>query len=374
MALNDFLPFATGAGANVENQSTYAADPSTAAGFSAGIAQSQKLNKVWRQSSFLTSGLAQFIANELNLDMIDDGDMAGYVAKLKRALLALNPRQVLYGNTSFYVNATTGNDSYDGLTPTTPWRSLQHAASYLLDQVDSNGYTITVNIADGSYPGFIVAGNILGLEGITGVDMLNFVGNTSNPANVVITDQVNNPSFDAGGIPMSIAVANMGRFQLMGCRITSTTGDCIRALNYGRARLQNVDFSTCPGAHMASSAHSHLRLYGNYSISGGAGYHAWSEYNGTFLAAPPSGTSTITCTITGNPLFTTFAYAARGSVQDWKWDDGTVTAGLTFAGTARGKRYFAKQAASINTYGLGATYLPGDVGGTVDAPTYGIYT
>ena len=52
-----------------------ALDPTTGNGFTAGIALSAKLNKVWRQASFVGAGLAQFMMERTNADVIDDGDL-----------------------------------------------------------------------------------------------------------------------------------------------------------------------------------------------------------------------------------------------------------------------------------------------------------
>ncbi|WFC66419.1 hypothetical protein EUC41_08885 [Achromobacter denitrificans] len=83
---NEYLPFATGASANVLTQSDYAALPARTSGFSAGVAKSPELNKVWRQSSFMASMLAQFIADSSGEDVLDDGNLPGLEAKLRRAL------------------------------------------------------------------------------------------------------------------------------------------------------------------------------------------------------------------------------------------------------------------------------------------------
>lgn len=48
----DFLPFATDPGANVVSQAAWLALAQRTSGFEAGIAQSDQLNKAWRQSAF----------------------------------------------------------------------------------------------------------------------------------------------------------------------------------------------------------------------------------------------------------------------------------------------------------------------------------
>lgn len=86
MATNDFLPFATGAGANVLSQSDYAALPAVSTGYQSGIAKSQQLNKTWRQSSIMAAVLAQFIADQTGVNSVDDGTTATLLANLKKSM------------------------------------------------------------------------------------------------------------------------------------------------------------------------------------------------------------------------------------------------------------------------------------------------
>lgn len=92
MATNDFLPFANGGGANVLTQAQYAALTSLlSGGFSAGVAPSVQLNKVWRQSSIMSAVLAQFIANQTGANSVDDGTTATLLANLIAAVSASVP-------------------------------------------------------------------------------------------------------------------------------------------------------------------------------------------------------------------------------------------------------------------------------------------
>lgn len=88
MATNDFLPFATAAGANVLTQSDYASLAAVATGYQSGIAKSQQLNKTWRQSSIMAAVVAQFIADQTGQNAVDDGTTATLLANLKAAVLA----------------------------------------------------------------------------------------------------------------------------------------------------------------------------------------------------------------------------------------------------------------------------------------------
>lgn len=88
MAKNDFLLFGTGAGSNVLSQSAYAALAARQTGFLSGVAKSAELNKVWRQSAFISSVIAQFISDQTGLDVLDDGDAVTLEYKFRAAILA----------------------------------------------------------------------------------------------------------------------------------------------------------------------------------------------------------------------------------------------------------------------------------------------
>ena len=76
---NNFKAFATSAGANVESQAAYELDPALSVGFATGVADSGRLNKVWRQSSFIAAAIAQFVANAGVGNVLDDGDINNFL-------------------------------------------------------------------------------------------------------------------------------------------------------------------------------------------------------------------------------------------------------------------------------------------------------
>ncbi|ENZ1913819.1 hypothetical protein ACGGZ3_004854, partial [Salmonella enterica] len=85
MAKNDFKPFATGKGANVTSQSDWEALPALLSGFTAGKASSAQVNKALRQASFIAAALAQYTAGKSGQDVLDDGDLSGFIAKMSAA-------------------------------------------------------------------------------------------------------------------------------------------------------------------------------------------------------------------------------------------------------------------------------------------------
>lgn len=100
----DYLPVATAGGANVDSQSNFAGSSYQTTGFASGLAQSKQCNKVWRQASMMASALANYIANKLNVNVLDDGNSATLLTNLSKAIapiIFIQPAQVT-------VNANTG--------------------------------------------------------------------------------------------------------------------------------------------------------------------------------------------------------------------------------------------------------------------------
>jgi hypothetical protein len=83
--VNDFVPFALDEDANVLPQEQYLEDLALGPGFQRGILLSATTNKVWRQSSFISAGIAQWVFEELMEDVLDDGDLPAFVEQLRAA-------------------------------------------------------------------------------------------------------------------------------------------------------------------------------------------------------------------------------------------------------------------------------------------------
>ena len=344
-ATTDILPFATGGGANVVDQATYAADAATGTGFSAGLAPSARLNKVWRQSSFVAAGLANWIVSK-NINVPDDGNISNFVAHFEAALeatiLAYGGRVAQTGATTYYV-ATTGNDSTGTGAVGAPWATIQKAINYITANVDLAGYNAKIKVSDGTY----TAGANFSVP-TSGGGLITLEGNTTTPTNCIISTT----SADAILVQNGLTV-NIGGFSVR----TTTSGMGIHAQNYGTAILSgNMDFGACAQNHVYANLSGIVELNANYSVSGAAGNHLQSN-SGTIN----TGTA-LTATCTGGALgFTTVATATNlGLVQ---------ASGLTFSGwgSITGARYSATANAAINTGGGGASYFPGNSSGSTSS-------
>ena len=74
MPINEIKPFAGSNSANVTPQVEYESLPALQTGFSSGKASSAQVNKALRQSSAIASSIAQFVAEQSDQDVRDDGN------------------------------------------------------------------------------------------------------------------------------------------------------------------------------------------------------------------------------------------------------------------------------------------------------------
>lgn len=346
----DYLPIANGGGANVESQAQYVLDlaggGSLENGYVTGLAKSAQMNKTWRQSSMVAAAVANFIANALQVDVLDDGNLSALTAKLTSAIQALE-RIKLTANTTFYV-ATTGNDSTGtGLTIGSPWLTVQHAINVLLANYDLGGFTATIQVADGTYTGGVVVSTQF-----TGGGSVVLQGNIGTPGNCIIsTTSADCIQTTGGGVTLSVIGFKFA---------TTTTGNCLRALYGSQINVTGaVQFGACAGIHCYALDGGRISITANYTINGGAQYHWVSEACSTLVAA------NLTITTSGTPAFSSAFALARSAAN-------VQVQSNTFSGTgATGPRYSVDTAGVIQTNGAGATYLPGNAGGVATTP--GIY-
>lgn len=250
------------------------------------------------------------------------------------------PPTKLSGNLTLYVS-TTGSDSNNGLTIGAPFLTIQHAWNVLVGNYNLNGFTATIQLADGTYGAGLVASTMPG--GVTSVTAITINGNSGTPANVIINASGSGACLEAIG-PCGFVAQNM-KLQ------SAANGNLLAANNSGFIQFQNIVFGATTANHIATAYAGSVIAIGNYSIVGGAASH-WSATGGGTITVQNN-----TLTITGTPAFS-FAFAAGGTT-------GSITVtGETFSGAATGIRYVVDGNAVIYTNGSGATYFPGNAGGT----------
>lgn len=106
----DYQPIANGGSANVETQAQYLIDlaggGSLQNGYQAGLAKSVQVNKTLRQLSMVSAAVANFIANQLGINVLDDGNLANLITILTAAINSNG------GGQSYYKFASTSATTF----------------------------------------------------------------------------------------------------------------------------------------------------------------------------------------------------------------------------------------------------------------------
>lgn len=254
------------------------------------------------------------------------------------AAAALGLKERLTANRTYYIRLD-GNDSNTGLADTSggAFLTLQGAHNAIRAAVDFSGYTVTVQIADGTYT--VTGDALVSGFGWVGGGSLVFQGNSATPANVVISST---------GYCFHVTGAIPGTLDIKDMQLTSSGAGCIAHSGIGDVRWGNIRFGAASTYHIFSNGPAaKLECLSNYAVIGAAQAH-WQLALGVIRVIAK------TITITGTPAFTAWVQATLRSAAD-VWSN-------TYSGSATGKRYDVQQSSVVNTV-TGAT-LPGNASGT----------
>ena len=255
----------------------------------------------------------------------------------------VSPQPTLSANTTFCV-ATTGNDGNSGQSPNC-WATLQKAATFI-SKYNANGFTITVNVANGTYAPFT-------LLPVGGNGFVNWVGNSGTPANVLISSTTVSAVTASGVTGQSF---NGFKFQQTSASPTDLLGACIYELAQSSLTISNVNFGTCYG-DAAFIQQSNLFVgSGTLAVSGsstgqscnpGCGSIFDANYGG-YIAGTNS-SMTISSAVSG-----VYFINARNSGLT-----GLFFTSITNPGNFTGTRYNCVLNGVIETIGRGTSYYPG---------------
>lgn len=153
MATNEFVPFATGSGANALTPSAFAADPTRQAGVQAGTARSNLANTAWRQASTVASAFGQFIVRHANLSALDDGDIEtlvnSFVAGLRSVAAEVVEQNAPTSQSLVHYGVASGSPNAILVNETPPIDTLQAGHQLELLVVESNTTAVTIDVGVG---------------------------------------------------------------------------------------------------------------------------------------------------------------------------------------------------------------------------------
>lgn len=265
--------------------------------------------------------------------LVDDAD-----ADTARNTLGL--REPLTSDRTYYVDATSGSDSNDGLSSGAgAFATIQKAYNVILSDIDTQGYTITISVADDTYTAGVTMD-----QGWVGGGRINITGNTTTPANVEVTS----------GRLLTVNCVLPGLVYIQGFKHSGTSQALLHS-GVGSVFFSDVSFNSTGFAHIQlGSSGAKIWIDGNYSITNAATYHYYVGQQSSVQTV--SGVSP-TVTMSGTLAFTVFAGAYELSLLR--------PTGVTYSGgTITGTRYQATTNSVISTNSGGASYFPGDSAGT----------
>lgn len=284
------------------------------------------------------------------------GDIAkGYVQTLIKTgggspkFWLVKPPNTLFlgGAAQFYVDASIGSDSYDGLSATVtgghgPWLTLQHARNTIQKSINTQGYIVTFNCNGAFTAGLVASGPLIGAFGSV-AEVWNFTSGSS----VGVT---NNIAFNAAyGANLTVTAAGAG-LSINASGTSSNQGYGFLATSYASISLgTNLIFGACATADIAVVGGAVIANYSFAVDSGGQNF--LYGYQGNISFAPG-------ITVTFNSQ--TFSTA---TVNVTALSNLTI-GGVTFFGGVTGVRYAASENSILNTSGGGASYIPGTSSGS----------
>jgi len=262
----------------------------------------------------------------------------------------VSPQPTLTSNTTFCV-ATSGNDANSGVSPNC-WATLQKAATFI-SKYNANGFTITVNVANGTYAPFTMLP-------VGGNGTVNWVGNTGTPANVLIS-ATNVSAVTAFGVLGQ--TINGFKLTVAGTSPTDSLGACLYEAAQSSLTISNMVFGPCFGDG-AFVQQSNLNVgSGTFAVSGsfagtasscnpGCGAVFDSNYGG-FISGNNS-----SMTITSAISDVWFLSARSGGFTS------LLFTSITNYGNVTGTRVNCVLNAVIETLGNGLNYYPGTIAGS----------
>lgn len=259
------------------------------------------------------------------------------LADQNQAVAKRHIREMLAANRTYHVR-TDGSDANTGLANSVggAFATVQKALNVAAG-LDLAGFTVTIQIADGTYTGAITIPATLGQASASA---LVIAGNSGIPANVIISTTSSS----------AISAPAGTRCLVKDLEIRTTTSGLGLNADGGTIQFQNVRFGACADAHVMCRHNGAALATGNYAISGASPIH-WNARSGGVINAEAQ-----TVALTGTPAFgTAFASCQNGEIS---------CGGMTFAGSATGTRYSAALNGVINSAGGGAVYLPGNAAGS----------
>ncbi len=245
-------------------------------------------------------------------------------------------REQLTANRTYYVDASSGSDTNDGLTPGAALQTIQFAIDVVLS-LDLGIHDVTIELAPGSYAGFEMSGFV------TGSGTIWLKGDETDPANCVL----DNPSGP------SVSLEKGARLDISGVHVTSGNAG-FQVLSGGLITIVGpVSFGdTNRALFRGDGIYSEILVKGPIEVT--------ADFRRFFEA-----TRGAHCQMTGETVtFTGTPEIQNAFIQTKRMAMVNFTAN-TVTGAVTGRKYQAYENSLINLAGGGDASVPGDLAGEV---------
>lgn len=243
---------------------------------------------------------------------------------------------------SYYVNASAGSDSNDGLTTGAAFASIQKAVT-TANTFNLNGYTITINVADGAY------GRVV-LPPVNGSGAINLIGNTGTPYNCVLTSSA------GSAVVCSSPGYTMNGFRLA-CSgtVTGDPGSGLWVINSaGVITMRNINWGAAIGAQAT--------IDGGQVILGAAQYSSGSAFSFAYVIAAGK----LRSESNNTPSFsvtTPLTYASCFLLLVDQALSLLLFTSISGAGSVTGAKYNVQSYSLLDSQGMGPSAYPGSAAG-----------
>lgn len=277
------------------------------------------------------------------------------------------PPCVFTANTTIFI-ATTGSNTNDGLTASTPLADIQAAWNLAQRNFNISGFSLTLKLAAGTYAKTLYLGGLIPGQGFGDATQSQpssdttvfIIGDTTTPANVIIGGSSGGSSQATYGV---FNIFNGARIGVLGVKLASTFNQYGFYVAQAWLSFKQIDFGSLTGTgskiHISLNAGANVVAYTPYTISAGSGCHIIAASGGFFQYLGGVDLVAGTITLTGTPAFSSgFACIQQsGGIA--------VSVANTFSGSATGPRYNGSFNGTIDTGGQGVNYFPGSSAGAL---------
>lgn len=253
-------------------------------------------------------------------------------------------RPLLSANRTYYVR-TDGSDSNTCLTNSSGGACLTiQGAVDKAAAIDFNGFTVTIQIVDGTYTTAVV---VPPMTGQTDIDDFVIQGNNSTPANVIVSTTSASAIVFNGGA--------RGLVKDLEVRTTTSGAGIVAAAGGSIAQVSNIRCGTIVTYCLLASQNGSITAVGDFSVTASA-FGVVNAQSGGVVTV-----SSRTITVSGSPAWSAAFFVAQ--------TNGVIyMVSTSFSGSATGDRVDATSGGVVINTSAGT--VPGNSSGTQTSPGY----